>query len=66
MATEPTTTAGRPPDWEPPRRVSVEEYLRINEASEKRYKYDEGIMYVRGYPPEWHAGMAGAPRRTAS
>ena len=59
MATEPTTTAGPPPDWEPPRRVSVEEYLRINEASEKRYEYDEGVMYVRGYPPEWHVGTAG-------
>jgi Uma2 family endonuclease len=62
MASEPTRHEGYPDDWEPPRRVSVEEYLRIDNASNKRYEYLDGVMYVHGYPPGWHVGMAGGTR----
>lgn len=62
MASEPTRYEGYPADWEPPRRASVEEYLRIDNASTKRYEYLDGVMYVRGYPPSWHVSMAGGTR----
>lgn len=58
MATEPVAPTV-PADWEPPRRVTVEEYRRINEASSTRYEYRDGWMYPRFYPPGSHWAMAG-------
>jgi Uma2 family endonuclease len=48
-----------PPDYEPPRRVSFDDFLRILERSDKRYEYWHGWMYPRGYPPGSHWSMSG-------
>jgi Uma2 family endonuclease len=56
-------TESRPPivpaDWEPPRRVSQEEYRRISQASSTRFEFRDGWMYPRFYPPGSHWAMAG-------
>ena len=48
-----------PSGWEPPRRVSRDEYLRLAEAASERYEYWDGWMYPRLYPPGSHWAMAG-------
>jgi Uma2 family endonuclease len=48
-----------PPGYEPPRRVSVEEYLRLEAASNEKHEYWHGWMYPRMYPPGSHWAMAG-------
>ena len=48
-----------PDDYEPPRRVAREEYLRLSETLAGRYEYHEGLMYPRFYPPGSHWAMAG-------
>lgn len=58
MATEPHAPA-IPAGWEPPRRVSIEEYRRIDAASSVRYEYRDSWMYPRFYPPGSHWAMAG-------
>lgn len=48
-----------PPGYEPPRRVSAEEYLRLEEASTEKHEYWHGWMYPRMYPPGSHWAMSG-------
>src|SRR5437868_3862445 len=48
-----------PPGYEPPRRVGVEEYLRLEAASTTKHEYWQGWMYPRMYPPGSHWAMAG-------
>jgi Uma2 family endonuclease len=48
-----------PPDYAPPRRVSHEEYRRLDEQLPGKYEYHNGWMYPRFYPPGSHWAMAG-------
>ncbi len=64
MATEPARQQQNP-DYEPPRRVSVEEYLRLSEGLPGKYEYYTGLMYPRYYPPGSHWAMAGGTRAHA-
>lgn len=48
--------------YAPPRRVSVEEYLRLSREAPRRYEYWDGLMYPRGWPPGSHAAMPGNTR----
>ncbi len=48
-----------PEDYEPPRQVTHEEYLRLTETLPGKYEYHEGLMYPRFYPPGSHWAMAG-------
>lgn len=48
-----------PDDYEPPRRVSHEEYERLEEQLSGKYEYHNGLMYPRFYPPGSHWAMAG-------
>ena len=48
-----------PPGYEPPRRVSVEEYLRLEAASTEKHEYWHGWMYQRMYPPGSHWALSG-------
>jgi Uma2 family endonuclease len=48
-----------PDDYEPPRQVAYEEYLRLEEELPGRYEYHAGLMYPRFYPPGSHWAMAG-------
>jgi Uma2 family endonuclease len=48
-----------PEDYEPPRQVSHEEYLRLTEDLPGKYEYHAGLMYPRFYPPGSHWAMAG-------
>ncbi len=48
-----------PPGYAPPRRVGVEDYLRLEAASDERHEYWHGWMYPRMYPPGSHEAMAG-------
>lgn len=48
-----------PEDYEPPRRVSFEEYLRLVDALPGKYEYHNGLMYPRFYPPGSTWAMAG-------
>jgi Uma2 family endonuclease len=48
-----------PDDYEPPRRVSEEEYHRLAERLPGKYEYHNGLMYPRFYPPGSHWAMAG-------
>jgi len=60
MASEADTAFPQvPTDYEPPRRVSEAEYLRIAEQFPKKYEYHDGLMYPRFYPPGSHWAMAG-------
>ncbi len=58
MATERQATQW-PPGYEPPQRVSAEDYVRLEAASEERHEYWHGWMYPRMYPPGSHWAMAG-------
>lgn len=53
------------PDYEPPRRVGVEEYLRLSEELPGTYEYYDGLMYPRAYPPGSHWAMSGGTRAHA-
>ena len=53
------------PDYEPPRRVGVEEYLRLSAELPGKYEYHDGLMYPRFYPPGSHWAMAGGTRAHA-
>jgi Uma2 family endonuclease len=53
------------PDYEPPRRVSVDTYLRLSEELPGKYEYFGGLMYPRWYPPGSHRAMAGGTRAHA-
>jgi Uma2 family endonuclease len=64
MATDPFRPQ-RSPDYEPPRRVSVEEYLRLTADAPGKYEYLDGLMYPRFYPPGSHWAMAGSTRAHA-
>ena len=60
MATEPyPDLPPMPDDYEPPRRVSPEEYERLAETLPGKYEYHEGLIYPRYYPPGSHWAMAG-------
>ncbi len=48
-----------PSDYEPPRRVTREEYQRLDEVLPAKYEYHNGLMYPRQYPPGSHWAMAG-------
>jgi len=48
-----------PEDYEPPRPVAHEEYLRLTEMLPGTYEYYAGLMYPRFYPPGSHWAMAG-------
>lgn len=48
-----------PDDYEPPSRVSYEDYQRHDEESPGKYEYHNGLMYPRQYPPGSHWAMAG-------
>lgn len=48
-----------PPGYEPPRRVSIEDYRRLEAASNEKHEYWHGWMYPRMYPPGSHWAMAG-------
>ncbi|HWE61341.1 MAG TPA: hypothetical protein VHB98_06495 [Chloroflexota bacterium] len=43
-----------PEDYEPPRQVTHEQYLRLTEGLPGKYEYHEGLMYPRFYPPGSH------------
>lgn len=49
-----------PDDYELPRRVSPEEYYRLEEQLSGRYEYHNCLMYPRFYPPGSVWAMAGA------
>jgi Uma2 family endonuclease len=49
-------------DFEPPRRIDVEEYLRLTETLPGKYEYAGGLIYPRFYPPGSHWAMAGGTR----
>ena len=49
----------QPDDYEPPRRVSYDEYLRLEEERAGKYEYHDGLMYPRFYPPGSYWAMAG-------
>ncbi|HWE60585.1 MAG TPA: Uma2 family endonuclease [Chloroflexota bacterium] len=60
MATERRRNApAMPEEYEPPRRVSSEEYQRLDEQLPGKYEYHDGLMYPRYYPPGSHWSMAG-------
>ena len=46
-------------DYEPPRRVSLEEYHRLEGQLAGKYEYHHGLMYPRFYPPGSLRAMAG-------
>lgn len=48
-----------PTDYTPPRRVSRDEYHRVEERAPGRYEYHNGLMYPRFYPPGSHWAMSG-------
>jgi Uma2 family endonuclease len=48
-----------PDDYEPPHRVTYEEYLRLEQELAGKYEYHAGLMYPRQYPPGSHWAMAG-------
>jgi Uma2 family endonuclease len=48
-----------PADYEPPRRVGLEEYHRLADQLAGRYEYHGGLMYPRFYPPGSNWAMAG-------
>ena len=48
-----------PPDYAPPRRVSVEQYRVLEAASPEKLEYWHGWMYPRMYPPDSHWAMSG-------
>jgi Uma2 family endonuclease len=48
-----------PEDYEAPRQVTHEEYLRLSETLPGKYEYHEGLMYPHFYPPGSHWAMAG-------
>ena len=48
-----------PEDYEPPRPVAHEEYLRLTETLPGTYEYHAGLMYPRFYPPGSHWFMDG-------
>ncbi|MGH2410782.1 MAG: Uma2 family endonuclease [Chloroflexota bacterium] len=45
--------------YEPPRRVSAEDYLRLESRLATRHEYWHGWMYPRMHPPGSHWAMAG-------
>jgi Uma2 family endonuclease len=48
-----------PEDYEPPRPVTYDEYVRLAEGLPGKYEYHAGLMYPRFYPPGSHWAMAG-------
>jgi Uma2 family endonuclease len=48
-----------PDDYQPPRRVSAEEYHRLEEQLPGKYEYHNGLTYPKFYPPGSHWAMAG-------
>ena len=48
-----------PEDFAPPRRVSLDEYLRLERELPATYEFHDGLMYPRFYPPGSHWAMAG-------
>jgi len=48
-----------PEDFAPPRRVSLDEYLRLEHELPATYEFHDGLMYPRFYPPGSHWAMAG-------
>ena len=52
-------------EYEPPRRVPIEEYLRLSAELPGTYEYHHGLMYPRFYPPGSHEAMAGGTRAHA-
>jgi len=50
------------PGYDPPRRVPIEEYLRLSAEFPGTYEYHRGLMYPRFYPPGSHEAMAGGTR----
>lgn len=48
-----------PDDYEPPCRVSHEQYEWLEQERPGRYEYHHGLMYPRYYPPGSHWAMAG-------
>ncbi|HVA92521.1 MAG TPA: Uma2 family endonuclease [Chloroflexota bacterium] len=45
--------------YESPRRMRVEDYLRLSASLPGRYEYWDGLMYPQGWPPGSHSAMAG-------
>jgi Uma2 family endonuclease len=60
MATEQLPRADS--EYEPSRRVSVEDYLRLSRDSLGKYEYAGGLMYPRFYPPGSYQSTAGGTR----
>lgn len=48
-----------PEDYEPPRQVAREDYLRLTERLPGTYEYHDGLIYPRFYPPGSHWAMSG-------
>ena len=48
-----------PDDYASPRRVSDEEYHRLEALLPGKHEYHNGLMYPRFYPPDSHWAMAG-------